>query len=77
MLSVELGDDSTVVEIHCDRDGLDMLIRQLESLRRTGTHVHLRTPSWAGSELSEVKQGRSTTIINHLVVGLQGEEPRK
>lgn len=74
MLTVELGDESRVVEIHCDRDGLETLIRHLKSLRRAGEHVHLKTPSWAGAELTEVRHGKSTTLVNHLVVGLQGEE---
>lgn len=56
------------VEIHFDQEGLDLLIGRLESLRQRGKqdHEHLMTPSWAGNELTEEKQGSDNELINHL-----------
>jgi hypothetical protein len=54
------------VEIYCDREGLDSFIFYLESLRKNGGHIHLKTPAWAGSELSEKLQGRDTILVNHV-----------
>ncbi len=58
------------VEIFCDREGLDLLLRKLSVLKERGGHVHLMSPSWAGNELTEEKQGESTVLINHLRVML-------
>ncbi len=68
LLTVEYNDKNEVVEIHCDKEGLDSLIEKLESLRKHGGHDHLKTPSWAGSELTEEKQGAENLLINHLYI---------
>jgi hypothetical protein len=65
--TVELTPDHDVVEVHCDREGLDLLIRSLERLR-DGGHDHLMTPAWAGWELTETKHGPSNELINHLMI---------
>lgn len=58
------------IAIMCDADGLAALVEQLEILRRNGGHVHLMTPSWAGTELTENKQIEGSVLINHLRVVL-------
>jgi hypothetical protein len=60
--------DEAEVEIYCDPEGLDVLLRKLTLLKARGGHTHLMSSSWAGSELTEQKQGESTTLINHLCV---------
>ena len=57
MITVEIKDPEQVakgaseVEIYCDREGLNELIRKLEALANGETHVHLMSPSWAGHGL--------------------------
>lgn len=76
MLTVEIRDPEkasigeAVVEIHCDSDGLELLLYQLGHLKTRETHVHLMTPAWAGDELSEDRSNRdaNTVIVNHLKV---------
>jgi immunity protein 32 of polymorphic toxin system len=76
MLTIEIRDaqraldGAAEVEIFCDRDGLSLLIRQLELLKSGPAHVHLMTPSWAGYELSETTVGKGTTLVNHLRITL-------
>ncbi len=59
------------IEIYCDQKGLDNLIEKLQSLKLNGGHEHFMTPSWAGTELTEEKQGENTTLLHHLCVMLR------
>jgi hypothetical protein len=70
LLTVELAKDGDAVEIHCNREGIEELIRMLTRLAERGTadHCHLRTPEWAGSELSSEKQSVDGTLINAVTV---------
>jgi|1185.fasta_scaffold577865_1 hypothetical protein len=74
MITIELRDaakaneGSTEVEIFCDSEGLALLSKQLEHLKSGSSHVHLRTPAWAGNELGEKPFGKGTILINHLRV---------
>lgn len=63
LLTVEYREDR--VEIHFDAEGRDTLVRAIVNLR-SRDHAHLKTPSWAGSELTEEPQGTDGTLINHL-----------
>ena len=71
-LTVE-NDKEGKVEIYMDVEGLDLLIDRLKKLRRhsEGDHDHLMTPSWAGWELTEDKQGVDNELINHLCLILK------
>ena len=72
MLTVEIKDPDEVrsgkseVEIYCDQEGLDELLRQLSFLKQGETHVHLMSPSWAGNELTERPQGPGNVLVHHL-----------
>lgn len=71
MITVELksvqGTSTAEVAICCDGPGLDLLIEKLSRLRGKRDHTHLMTPSWAGDELSENKQGNDEyELVNHL-----------
>jgi len=73
LLTVELKDgrDASTAEIAicCDDQGLEFLIKKLSSLRGKKDHLHLMTPAWAGSELSEKKQGGPDyELVNHLLL---------
>jgi hypothetical protein len=56
------------IEVHGDEDGIRMLIKQLEILLSKEEHIHLKTPSWGGDELSEEVQGENHHIINHVKI---------
>ena len=71
ILTVELKNHAekpvAEVAICCDEEGLNFLIEKLERLRGKRDHTHLMTPSWAGNELTEHKQGGlDYQLINHL-----------
>jgi hypothetical protein len=72
MLTFEYDRDQQL-EIYCDRDGLATLLRELGILSERGGHAHLMTPSWAGQELTEERQGQHTTLIHHVVIRLRPE----
>lgn len=71
LLTVELRDGDkpgrAEVALCLDEEGLEVLIRKLEHLRGREEHDHLMTPAWAGTELSESKQGGPEfELVNHL-----------
>ena len=71
ILTVEIktsgSSDEAEVAICFDDDGLESLIRSLSRLKGKRDHEHLRTPAWAGNELSENKQGGDEfELVNHL-----------
>ena len=73
LLTVE-NDKEEKIEIFMDVEGLDLLVDRLNKLRRNaemGDHDHLMTPSWAGWELTEDKQGVDNELINHLCLILK------
>jgi hypothetical protein len=53
MLSFQIINEGRGIQIGCDEQGMATLIGALEKIRPTGGHVHLRTPSNGGRELSE------------------------
>jgi hypothetical protein len=73
MLTIEIRDAEKAlaggaeVEMYCDANGLDLLVKELNHLKQGSTHIHLMTPSWAGNELDEKVMGNGT-IINHLKI---------
>jgi hypothetical protein len=71
LLTLEIKDGAKPSEAEAalcfDDEGLEFLIEKLTRLRGKQDHEHLMTPSWAGSELTEVKQGGvEYGLINHL-----------
>jgi hypothetical protein len=76
MLTVELREadkassELAEVEIFCDSEDLETLMRQLEFLKKGSTHVHLNTPSWAGDELNEKTVGEGNVLIHHLRIAM-------
>ena len=51
MLSFEVKNFGKEIQIHCDDEGVALLISRLEEGRSSGGHIHLRTPSIGGEEL--------------------------
>lgn len=77
VFTVELKDSThklaeAEVEICCDKEGIDFFVQKLTKLREHAAprHEHFKTPSWAGSELTEEKQGSENVLIHHLRVVL-------
>lgn len=73
ILTVEHDEKHENVDIFCDKEGIELLLKKLTFLINNGGHVHLMTPSWAGNELTEDKQGTDTVLINHLKITLKPE----
>ena len=67
LLTVEYNEKG-VVEIHCDQEGLESLLTKLGLLKERGGHEHLKTPAWAGYELTEERQGHDNQLINHVKI---------
>lgn len=70
MLTVEYDHESQV-NIYCDKEGLDLLLRELVILEKRGGHAHLMTPSWAGQELTEDRHDTSAELVHHLRIVLK------
>ena len=71
ILTLEIKDGAKPTEAEAalcfDDEGLEFLIEKLTRLRGKRDHEHLMTPSWAGNELTEVKQGSAEyELVNHL-----------
>jgi hypothetical protein len=64
LLTVESAEDS-VVEIHLDSEGRDLLVKALSRLKQ-GDHDHLMTPSRGGDVLTEEKMNVESMLVNHL-----------
>jgi hypothetical protein len=73
VLTVEHNTKDESIEIFCDREGLELLMRKLSVLAEKGGHVHLMTPAWSGNELTEEKQSDTSELINHVVIALKPE----
>ncbi len=58
------------VEIYCDKEGLDYLIKELSKLHNTGDHAHFMTPSWGMDDLSEEKVVSKNDLAHHLKLTL-------
>jgi hypothetical protein len=67
LLTVEY-DPKGVIEVHCDEEGLNLIIERLATLRQRGGHEHLMTPAWGGNELTEEKQSAEKELVNHLKI---------
>lgn len=71
LLTVEIKDAGKLNEAEAvicfDDEGLEFLVGKLIRLRGRLDHEHLMTPSWAGNELTEIKQGGDEyELVNHL-----------
>ena len=72
LLSVEWDQDGEKIEIHTNRKGLNYFIDYMQKLlsREEHDHIHLMTPQWGGSELTERIQGETNKLINHIKIFL-------
>ncbi len=70
ILTFELLEGKDQLELHCNEEGLVLLIECLTKVLRTGEHEHLMTSSWGGSELTEEAQGIGNQLINKVTVHL-------
>lgn len=53
MLSFRIVNSGRGIQMHCDDEGVAVLMNAIERLRRDQDHIHLRTPSNGGRELDE------------------------
>ncbi len=69
LLSFVTDDNGDRVSIHVDKKGLDLLIKELTWLRQKlevdeCNHTHLRSPDWAGDELTTTKLKGQEAEVN-------------
>jgi len=53
VLSFQITRQGRVIQIDCDEEGMATLIAAVKKAQLDGDHLHLRTPSNGGRELSE------------------------
>lgn len=74
LLTFELTDSEKELEIHFNRQGLRNLLKILHRLADSDSplprHDHLMTPSWAGNELTEIKQRETNRLLNKVSLRL-------
>jgi hypothetical protein len=75
MLTFELSSDPAELIIHADHKGLQQLQKQIDFLLKGSSHVHLMTPAWGGTELSEDRQDESATLLNKVTIYSWQEPP--
>lgn len=66
LLTFEMTEKNNAVEVHFNDQGLNELIELLKRTKEHRDHQHLKTPEWAGAELTSEKQGVNNTLINHV-----------
>jgi hypothetical protein len=64
------GSSSNTAEVAIcfDDEGLERLLKHLTKLKTHRDHIHLKTPAWAGDDLTEKKQGSDFELVNHLML---------
>jgi len=81
LLTFEISHDGEEIEIHCNIQGAQNLIRHIERMVMGSTklpkHDHLATPTWAGDELTEEKQGKENKLVNQVTIHLWNDEKEK
>jgi hypothetical protein len=74
MLTFELTPDADELEIHCNQEGLELLLKVLNRLDAAKSplprHDHLMTPSWSGNELTEEIQGEKNVLLHKVTLRL-------
>ncbi|HKL85103.1 MAG TPA: Imm32 family immunity protein [Treponemataceae bacterium] len=68
LLSFELRETNEELEIHCNQEGIDTLIRCLELVKKHKTHEHLITDAWGGDELTSELQGQGNKLVNKVTI---------
>ena len=69
MLVFEQDREHDTIEIHCTRDALRDLGERLIALSdRADDHLHLMTPAWAGTELTEELMDGAHELINKVTI---------
>ena len=66
MLTFELNKAQESVEIFFDEAGAELLKSYIDEALKRRDHFHLKTPEWAGTELSSERQGSENELINHV-----------
>ena len=71
MLSFQIIQSGTAIQVHLDEEGLAMLLSRIKDARRFG-HVHLRTASNGGKELDE-ETPFGEKAVGEVIVDWEGE----
>ncbi len=70
MISFELTNENRIIQVCVDDSGINALIRSLEKLRVSGSHIHLCSPP-RGKDLSD-KNPWGTDAISEVIISHVG-----
>ena len=73
MLSFEITESGKTIQIHIDSNGLSILQRALDNLKKHG-HIHLRSPPSGGSELNDVTPW-GNPAVQEVIITDGGDDP--
>ena len=73
VLSFEIAESGTAIQIFVDQDGLAILQEALDNLKSSG-HVHLRSRDSGGKELNDTNPWGKPTI-GEVVISTGGDDP--
>lgn len=51
MLCFEITSDG--IQIDCDQEGMEIIIKAFERVKADGDHIHLRSSAYGGTDLSD------------------------
>jgi hypothetical protein len=76
MLSFSLDEtNKSVIQVHCDAQGIGVLISALGDLvAARASHVHLRTPSCGGRELSDKNLSGGAAFLEVIIDYAEGDQ---
>ena len=70
LLTFELDKKTKELEIHTDKEGLEILKKNIELLLKSekNDHTHLMSEDWGGNELTKEKQSEQNELINSVKI---------
>ncbi len=70
LLTFEIVESKDEIEIHLNKEGINELLKQLNTLSTfdSNDHLHLFSESWGGSELTEQKQAEDNKIVYKVTI---------
>ena len=85
LLAFVVSEEADVVTVHCDKEGIEILMRSLEKLHKhleknEFEHEHLFSEDWGGWELSisdEAEKGKGRPIHHVKIYGWTEELAQK
>jgi hypothetical protein len=70
ILTFEIDTTTKEIEIHANKEGLEILRKKIDFLlnSKSADHSHLMTEAWGGSELTNQKQSEQNELIHSVKI---------